>query len=86
MSLICIVHLCCAPLLNNSTVPNSLQYVPNARLSSFSFNEEVILKIINALNINKAHEHDDISILMIKLCSKSIVKPLPIIFRNCTDT
>ena len=46
-------------LINNSTLPNSLQYVSNAQLSSFSFNEEVMLKIINALNINKAHGHDD---------------------------
>ena len=45
--------------MNNSTLPNSLQYVSNAQLSSFSFNEEVMLKIINALNINKAHGHDD---------------------------
>ena len=60
--------------------------VSAARLSLFSFNEEVILKIINALNINKAHGHDDISIRMIKLCSKSVVKPLSIIFKNCIDT
>ena len=71
-------------LINNSTIPNSLQYVSTARLSSFSFTE-VILKIINALNITKAHGHDDISIQMIKLCSKSVVKPLSIIFRKCTD-
>ena len=76
----------CTPLINNSTLPNSLQYVSAARLSSFSFNEEVILKIINALNINKVHGHDDISIRMIKLCSKSVVKPLSIIFKNCIDT
>ena len=62
-------------------LPNSLQYVSAARFSSFSFNEEV-----NALNINKAHGHDYISIRMIKLCSKSVVKPLPIIFKNCIDT
>ena len=40
------------------------------------------LKIINALNINKAHGHDDISIRMIK----SIVKPLCTIFKNCINT
>ena len=76
----------CTSLTNNSTSPNSLQYVSSVRLSLFSFNEAVILKIINALNINKAHEHDDISIRMIKLCSKSVVKPLLIIFNNCIDT
>ena len=70
------------PLVNNSTVPNSLQYVSTARLSIFSFIEEVILKIINAVNINKAHIHDDITIRMIK----SVGKPLSIIFKNCIDT
>ena len=49
-------------------------------------NKEVILKIINALDIKKAHGHDDISIWMIKLCDKSIVKPLSMIFNNCIDT
>ena len=67
----------CAPLINNSTVPNSLQYVSTTRLASFCFNEEVILKITNDLNINKAHGHDNRSHWMIKLCSKSVVKPLP---------
>ena len=76
----------CTSLVYNSTLPNSLQYVSPARLSSFYFNEEVILKIIYALNINKAHGHDDISIRMIKLCSKSVIKPLSIIFKNCINT
>ena len=76
----------CTPLINNSTTPNSLNYVSSARRSSFCVNEEVILNIINALNITKAHGHDDISIRMIKLCGKSIVKPLSMIFNNCIDT
>ena len=67
----------CAPLINNSTVANSLQYVSTTRLASFSFNEEVILKITNDLNINKAHGHDNRSHRMIKLCSKSVAKPFP---------
>ena len=59
-----------------STVPDSLQYASIARSYSFCFNKEVILKIINALNINKAHTHDDISVWIIKLYSKPLVKPL----------
>ena len=55
----------CTPLINNSTLTNSLQYVSTARPSSFSFNDEAILKIISAISINKAHGHDDISIPMI---------------------
>ena len=74
------------PLINSSVIPNSLNYVSSARLPSFCFNKEVILKIINALNINKAHGHDGISIWMIKLCRKSSAKPLCMIFNNCIDT
>ena len=49
----------CTPLINNSTASNSIQYVSTAWRSSFSFNEEVLLKIINALNIN---DHMDMMI------------------------
>ena len=73
------------PLLSNSTVvPNSLQYFSRARLFSFCFNEKVILKIVNVLN--KAHRHDDISIQMMKLCNRPVVKPLFLIFKNSIDT
>ena len=75
----------CTPLINNNTMPNSIQCVSTARLSSFCFSEKVILKILNDLNINKAHGHGHISIGMIKLCSKSVVKSLSI-FKNCIDT
>ena len=76
----------CIPLIKNRTVPNLLNYVSTTRLFSLYLNEEVILKIINALNINKAHRHHEISIRMINLCSKSFVKPLSMIFNNCIDT
>ena len=45
----------CTPLVNSSIAPNSLQYVSTARHYSFCFNEGVILKMINALSINKAY-------------------------------
>ena len=38
--------------------------------------------MIRALNINKAHGHDDISTRMIKICRKSLLKPLIVLFRN----
>ena len=44
------------------------------------------MNIINALSFNKAYGQDDISIRMIKLCAKSTVKPLSMIFNNCIDT
>ena len=46
------------------------------RLRSLDFNEGERLQIIRALNLNKAHGHDDISIRMIKTCHKLLLKPL----------
>ena len=40
-------------------------------------------KELKTLDIKKAHGHDEVSITMLKLCDKSIVKPLSIIFRKC---
>ena len=33
-------------------------------------------KIIQALNVNKAYCHDEISVRMIKICDELIIKPL----------
>ena len=43
-------------------------------------------KIIRALNINKAHADDDISIRMIKIGDSALMKPLSIIFNNSLKT
>ena len=45
-----------------------------------------MLKIVRALNIHKAHGHDDISIRMIKICDKSLLKPLILLFENSTKS
>ena len=54
----------------------------NVNHQSLDFNEVELLQIIRALNINKAHGHDDISIRMIKICYRSLVKPLIVLLRN----
>ena len=41
-----------------------------------------IEKIMQNLDSNKAHGHDMISIGMLKICSKSIIKPLLIIYEK----
>ena len=48
--------------------------------------EDNILKIMRALNINEAHGHDEISVRMIKICNKALVKHLSLIYKNCIDT
>ena len=65
----------CTPLKNNSMLTTNQLFMTQARLISLDFNVREILKIIRALNINKAHGHDHISIRMIKICDESLLKP-----------
>ena len=52
----------CQPLNNASDLPANQIFLTQSRLGSLDFNEGELLQIIRALNINKAHGHDDISI------------------------
>ena len=70
------------PLKNNTMLPTNQLFMTQATLRSLDFNGGEILKIIRALNINKAHGHDDISIRMIKICDESLLKLLLILFKN----
>ena len=72
----------CTLLKNNSVLPINQTFLTQSWLTSLDFNEEEILKIIRALNKHKAHGHDYISMRMIKLCNKSLLKPLILIFQN----
>ena len=76
----------CTPLKNDSVLPTLLEHDSEARFSKISFSDDQILKILRALDINKAHGHDEISIRMLKLCDKSIIPPLSLLFQNCIDT
>ena len=66
----------CTPITNDSSLPSLLNLNLTSNLSAINFTDDDILKIIISLNINKAHGHDDISIRMIKICDKAILKPL----------
>ena len=71
-------------LLNNSNVlHNNLAKLTNISLDTVNFSTGDISKIINNLDLDKAHGHDMLSIRMIKLCGNSICKPLSIIFNDC---
>ena len=52
----------CTPIQNNSVIPNFTECESMNRLTSIVFNDESMLKIIRALDVSKAHGHDDISI------------------------
>ena len=69
----------CTPLKNNSSLPANQIFLTQSRLTSLDFDEDELLKIIRALNINKAHGHDDISMM---ICDKSLIKPLTFLFKT----
>ena len=75
----------CTPFDNNSTIPGSQTYITDIKLSSLQFEDKDTIKISRSLDTNKAHEHDDISIKMLKICDLAITKPLSIISRNCIN-
>ena len=72
----------CTSLTNDSGHPTSQMFLTPSRVCTLNFNEAEIIKIIRNLNVYKAHGHDDISIRMIKICDKSMLKPLILLFKN----
>ena len=54
-------------------------------LESVDVDKEKVLNIIRSLDPKKAHDCDDISISMIKICDSEIVEPLRLIFEKCLD-
>ena len=73
----------CNPLPNDSKLPEHQPYITETKLSSLDIEDEDTYKIIKTLDINKAHGHNEVSTRMLKLCDKSIVKPVYIIFKDC---
>ena len=71
---------------NNSSLPNYINYTTEKRLSTVTISVDDIGKIIQNLDSNKGHGHDNISIRMLKICGNSIYKPLEIIFRQALLT
>ena len=69
-------------LKNVSVLSINQMFLTQPRLGTLDFNENEILKIIRALNIHKAHGHDDIFIRMIQICDRTLIKPLIILFQN----
>ena len=60
---------------NNSLLPRLVVLNSKNSLSAINFNNDDIIKIISSFNINKAYGRDNISIRMIKICDKAIMKP-----------
>ena len=72
----------CTAISTDSSIPSSVSLATNEAVTTVNFDEQLISKLIVALNPNKAHGHDGLSIRMLQVGSESISKPLSIIFRN----
>ena len=52
------------------------------RIQSINFSESDAIKLIKALDVNKAHSQDNISVRMIKLWTNYVAHPLTLTFQN----
>ena len=73
----------CSIIDNGSEIPSFLHPKTDKSLSNITFTEKDIEKVKQSLDPNKAHGHDMISIHMLKICGKSIIKPLLMIYKKC---
>ena len=56
---------------SDSSLASKIKTKTDNSLYSVKFSTENILQIINKLDSNKAHGHDEISIRMLKICGSS---------------
>ena len=73
----------CSLIDNGTALPSFFPLITEKSLSDVNLSIEDIKKIVSKLDSNKAHGEDMISICMLKLCDKTICKPLNIIFKSC---
>ena len=75
----------CTPIDNSGCLSISVDLI-NLSTCFFTFNfaDDEILKIIRALDINKACGHET-SVRMIKVCDDAIIEPLSLIYKNCIE-
>ena len=72
----------CTLLNSNSKFLENQTYATNTKLSLTKFENKDIINIIRSLKVDKAHNHDNISIRMLKICNTVIIEPLSITFNN----
>ena len=75
----------CSLIDTDSVLPQE-NFKTNLRINNILLDEAKILALIRALDVNKAHGWDDISIQMIKICDESLVKPLVKIYQFSLDS
>ena len=72
----------CTLVSNSNDLTSEFTYMTEERIHSIAFSESDVITIIRALDINKTHDHDNISVRMIKLCTNTVAHPLTLVFQN----
>ena len=70
----------CPLISSSSKLPSHIKYLTDNDLSLARISHDKVAKVIQNLDPNKAHGHDNIRIRIVKLCGPSIYKLLEIIF------
>ena len=73
----------CSIMNNSSELPSNILKKTDKSISIATFTSDDIATLIQNLDPNKDHGHDMLSIRMLKLCGKSICKPLDLLFQSC---
>ena len=72
----------CTANFAGSSIPSSVILITKEIVTTIKFHEQLISKLIVALNPNRTYGHDGLSIRVCQIGSDSICKFLSIIFRN----
>ena len=72
----------CSLINNGSALLTQMKYFTNNRLTSVTFSQDDIVKIIQNVDSGKTHGHEK----MLKICGSAIYKPLATIFKQCVHT
>ena len=62
----------CTAISTDSSIPSSVNLATNEAVTTVNFDEQLISKLIVALNPNKEHGHDGLSIRMLQMGSESL--------------
>ena len=73
-------------MCNASKLPSNFTLYTDNRLSGVTFSQDDIGKFIQDPNPNKAHDHDNIRIRMLKIYGSPIYRPLELIFKEALST
>ena len=72
----------CSPIPSSSALPAKISYMTKDRIKTICFGKSDVTKLINTLDVSKAHGHDGNSVKAIKTCADSMTHPLTLIFQN----